>query len=76
MKLIFCAVDIVPVICPYRDTTPKVCCCDCPDKWECHERQKEMVELNHGSDTTQIIMPCVNLGDDEEDPCIDCEYLT
>jgi|GEM_PF-6650254 len=44
MKLLFCSSDIIPVICPFRDTTPKVCCCTCPLKWECHIKQKEIAE--------------------------------
>ena len=74
-KLLFCSSDIVPIICPFRASTPKVCCCTCPLKWECHQKQKEIAEANN--DYTNI-MPCVKLSEAEDDIdyCNDCDYLT
>lgn len=74
IKLLFCSSFIIPVICSFRDTTPKVCCCTCPLKWECHKKQKEIAEANKDYSN---ILPCVRLDDDdEEDYCKNCDFLT
>jgi len=73
VKLLFCTSDIKPVICPFRDTEPKVCCCECAEKWDCHSKQKEIAELNENYSN---VMPCVKLSDEEEDYCKDCDFLS
>ena len=74
IKLLFCSSPIVPEICPFRDTTPKVCCCTCPLKWECHAKQKEMAK--ESGDYSKVL-PCVRLDEeDERDYCNDCDFLT
>ena len=74
IKLLFCNNSIVPVFCPFREAIPKVCCCTCPLKWECHAKQKEMAE-----DTGDYsnVLPCVRLTEeDDRDYCNDCDHLT
>ena len=74
IKLRFCSSPIVPVICPFRETIPKVCCCSCHLKLECHTKQKEMAE---DSGDYSNILPCVRLSmEDERDYCNDCDFLT
>ena len=75
MKLLFCSSAIVPVICPFKTSTPKVCCNSCMLKWECHKKQKSMAEAS--GDYTNI-MPCVRLSkeDDDIDYENECDYLT
>jgi hypothetical protein len=71
--LLFCSLDIVPSICKFRDSTPKVCCCFCPEKWECHAEQARLLKETGNVDD---ILPCVELTDEDENWCKDCDYLT
>ena len=74
IKLRFCSNPIVPDFCPFRETIPKVCCCSCHLKVECHAKQKEMAEDN--GDYSKVL-PCVRMTEeDERDYCNDCEFLT
>jgi len=74
IKLRFCSSPIVPDFCAFRESIPKVCCCSCPLKWECHTKQKEMAK--ESGDYSKVL-PCVQLDEeDERDYCNDCDFLT
>tara|TARA_B110000116_G_scaffold267036_1_gene278739 strand:+ start:48 stop:284 length:237 start_codon:yes stop_codon:yes gene_type:complete len=74
IKLLFCSSPIIPEICPFRESIPKVCCCTCPLKLECHTKQAEMAK--ESGDYSKVL-PCVRLDkEDERDYCNDCDFLT
>jgi len=73
IKELFCDNSLEPFNCPFRETTPKICCCNCPLKWDCHAEQKEYAEQN---DAYNQILPCVTLNEDEEENyCKNCQFL-
>lgn len=68
--LLFCSNEIVPSICKFRDAQPRVCCCFCPIKWECHAEQAKLAAEG------ATILPCVELDASDDDMCIDCDWAT
>jgi len=66
----FCDLNIVVDHCHIRDISPRICCCFCPDREECHSLQRK--DLTSGEQYV-IIMPCI-VENKEVDYCSECEH--
>lgn len=66
----FCDLDTIVVDCQIRGTVPRICCCMCPYKKDCHEKQINLLKNKEIYD----IMPCIS-NNGEIDYCIECEHL-
>jgi len=65
----FCDLDTIVNDCQIRGTLPRICCCFCPYKIDCHKKQRKDLQ-NH---TSSVIMPCI-VNNEEIDHCRECEH--